>query len=223
MTDTTASQGAARATFHFAFDGVPDKEQTLFKSFVRLLQHRTHQTWLPAQGGTVHLMVVMDHHALASHPSTGILVLGTQAARRAHYVCLPIHADELETELNVMGGALLARREGASSAPQPLVPGERVRLLRWPSPTLLASRDHIRLATLMTGRPMTLQEVQQRSGVDGSVCSDFMHALDHAGVLEHEAPTMPAPLDMPRRAVVPPPGLIDRIRARLGLGAPGRA
>jgi hypothetical protein len=214
---------AASASLTFSFEGVGDKEQTLFKSFVRLLTHRTHQRWShQPRGGD--LLVVADGHAAAAAPAAPTLVLGTVPARRSHYLCLPIHADDLETMLNVLGGLVVARRRGRSgAAAAALQPGERVRLLRWPSATLLTSRDRIRLATLMTGKPMSVADVQRRSGIAEAVCSDFMQDLDRAGVLLRDLPTEPVPLEArPSRAAAAAPGLLARIRSRLGLALTGR-
>ena len=85
-----------------------------------------------------------------------------------------------------------------------------VQLLRWPPQRLLTSAHHMRLATLMTGRPTTLQALCRRSGLAPEICAAFLNRLDAIGLLRWTAAA-------PRSSAAPGPaqGILDRIRQRL--------
>jgi hypothetical protein len=208
----------SRRELTFSFDGLADREQMLFKSFVRLLDHRTQQTWSYRDGEADLMILGAD---AAKSPAVGqkaYLTLGAGSGSAGHCLSLPIHADELERELNLIGGLLVADTPKPSQAAEHVPLNGLVHLSRWPAPALLTSRDRIRLATLMTGRPMSLQQVASLSGVDHASCVTFVNALADSGFLESEefSDTTPAPLT-PASAVVSG-GLLSRIRSRLGLG-----
>ena len=222
---STLASTAPGVQLTFSFEGLTDKDQTLFKSFVRLLNHRTHQTWTHQANGADVRVVADKHPAAGTEATAPTLVLGAGAASHKYHVSLPIHADALELALNQIGHGILDHRRGRPAAPAGIVPGDRIRLARWPSAALLNSRERLRLATLMTGRPMSLAEMKERSGVAEAVCSDFMSALEQAGVLLHDAPhdTVPSALEpAARTAARASGGLLARIRSRLGLGAGSR-
>lgn len=203
----------------FSLEGVAEREQTLFKSFVRLLDHRTHQRWAwCAEAADLRVVGAAATHAPSPGPAA-ILFLGACNTAGAHHLSLPIHADALERVLNLIGGLITARPAAQDQNDAGVLLEDRVHLARWPTPELLTSRDRIRLAALMTGRPMSLQQVENLSGVDHAACLAFVRALAEAGILEHEPATesRPAPLVSPPAAVQT--GLLSRIRSRLGLGA----
>lgn len=205
---------------YFSVDGLPLKEQSLFKSFIRLLDHRTRHQWICGTE-TAQLRVVSDE--AAPHVRNGdcaVLVLGGNTNLPGHHLSLPIHADELQRELDLIGDLLTMRRSSNSHSNLLIQPEELVHLTRWPTPELLTSRDHLRLATLMTGRPLSLDDVQQRSGVARETCLEFMSTLAQSGMLIRESArdARPAPAATPTApAAAVQGGLLARIRSRLGL------
>lgn len=212
--DTLHRTERNRTELSFTLDGLGDREQTLFKSFVRLVDHRTmhHWTSVPAGG---QLRVVGPQHPLAADKTSGnVLVLGGTAGAR-HQLPLPIHADALEAVLNDIG-AWLADTAAPQhhDAPAGLDDQVMVRLTRWPTPELLTTRERIRLATLMTGRPMSLADASLRCGIRREECAAFAAALVRSGML-----VTVGPAQAPRIPHTAPPaaGLIARIRSRLGL------
>lgn len=230
-----------RIALSFSIDGLSAREELLFKSFVRILSHRTHHTWLysPIHDGreaslTADLTVLAeDRHLSAQRPENTaakpFLVLGHINYGKQGYLCLPLNPNELELELNRQGDLILKNR----SSPALQTPNGsglavgikssnwtgQLRLLRWPPPNLLGSTIRIRLATLMTGQPLTLIALQKRSGLPEQVCIDFVTDLNRLGLLSQHFP------DAQQQAAVRPnppviqTGLLARIRSRLGLQA----
>ncbi|HSV46505.1 MAG TPA: hypothetical protein VLJ58_12040 [Ramlibacter sp.] len=231
-----AAGDAARQTMVFSLEGLAERDEVLFKSFVRLLDHRTRHRWVQrTEQPQADLRIVAQGHALPASDAAGapVLVLGAQH-RGGHFLSLPIHADALETQLNLLGELIgLARgRRGPVSAPAPLAAlppatapagPQAVRLLRWPAAELLRSPDRIRLATLMTGRPLGIEELQLRTGISAARCAAFVQELRAAGLLStHAVESEPPRRAAPRVADVQQPGLFERIRRRLGLVQPVR-
>lgn len=208
-----------REQLTFSLEGVAEREQILFKSFVRLLDHRTQQRWAWCEHGAD--LRVLGADAAVPHTSgdAAILILGAQSPAGGHRLALPIHADALERELNLIGGLITARTAPHGQNNGAVLLEDRIHLARWPTPDLLTSRDRIRLAALMTGKPMALQQVESLSGVDHEACLAFVRALAAAGILEHEPASESRPAPLTATPVVVQPGLLSRIRSRLGLGA----
>lgn len=248
-----------RALLSFSVEGLPPREELLFKSLVRLLDHRTHQHWA-WKTGRADLRVVGQHVPSAQEgPEQPVPVLAVgpaDAQRGSHFLALPLHAEELEHTLNRLGAMVVhARGLGLAAAEAALADDDEFRLLRWPPAALLEAPHRIRLATLMTGRPTSLGVLRQRSGLATQDCLDFIADLRRSGLLEsvreaalaaqatqaalaaQHAPvhaqaqahstagpqphgaapaTLPAPVRNPVQ-----PGLLARIRSRLGLLATG--
>lgn len=166
--------------------------------------------------------------------------------------------DALERELNRLGSLATTQRADTTQAnttqansaqlltgmllsqTQPLqTPTGAMRLKQWPSSHLLSGPGRMRLATLLTGQPMDVDELARRSKLERRLCQMFVNDLQRAGLLHYPAPVQPAPTmgspttqpspaspSMPqevRTAIVAKPalasaGLLDRIRMRLGIG-----
>lgn len=251
---TTAAQPAPRgqrSLLSFSVEGLPPREELLFKSLVRLLDHRTHQHW-DWKAGEADLRVVGEQlHAAADAPSVPVLAVGqVDPQRGGHFLALPLHADALEQTLNRLG-AMVVHARGLGLVAAEAGPGEddAFRLLRWPPAALLEAPHRIRLATLMTGRPTSLGVLRQRSGLATQDCLDFIADLRRSGLLENVPAAAPSgsfansifpsslfpdsllpgstPPDSRPAASRPAlretvqPGLLARIRNRLGLLAPG--
>jgi hypothetical protein len=92
----------------------------------------------------------------------------------------------------------------------------------------------MKLATLLASRPATLAALQQRSNASAQECADFIAALERAGFVAASgggaarAPESIWPDSQvhPAAEATPParevqPGLLARIRSRLGLLSSG--
>lgn len=229
---------SARPALSYTLEGLAEREATLFKSFVRLIDHRTqhHWSWREASAD---LLVRPDGGADALPAGRPVLRVGRDPCQAPDYLCLPFRAADLEDRLNALGARLMAARgvalprehaAAATSAPhtQPqsqAIDAAVVQLLRWPPPHLLTTTRQVRLATLMTGRPTSLAQLSQRSGQPAEVCEAFLRRLDQAGLLRAvAAATTPArSTGTASRSEAPAPGLLARIRNRLGLLAGARA
>ena len=231
------SSPARRALLSFSVERLAPRDELLLKSFVRVLDHRTHQHWhcVESQGD---LRVTGEPVGAAdADPQQPVLRIG-QAASGAYGLTLPLHAEALEGVLNRIGDALVqARGAQAPACAGPIRADEEFRLRRWPQAALLGSGDRVTLATLMSARPYTLALLHRQSGVPLKVCGEFLQELRQAGLL-HGAPTPAQAMPMPPVAAVPlsaasvpplagvrplaatpvaQPGLLARIRARFGL------
>jgi hypothetical protein len=199
-----------RALLSFSVEGLPPREALLFKSLVRLLDHRTHQhwAWKTAQAD----LRVVGEQMPAAHdaPAVPMLAVGqVDPQRGGHFLALPLHADELERTLNRLGAMVVhARGLGLAAAEAELGEDEQFRLLRWPPAALLEAPHRIRLATLMTGRPTSLAVLRQRAGLGTQDCQDFIADLRRSGLIESaKEATRAAARRGP--ASVPPAGTAD--------------
>ena len=107
-----------------------------------------------------------------------------------------------------------------------------MRLQKWPPPLLLAGTGRMRLATLLTGKAMSLGELVTRSALPLQVCKAFVDELQIAqlllsvGITPTQTPVLkPEPALPPKTALpkVVQPGLLDRIRIRLGINSPSNS
>ena len=215
----------------FSLNGLSAHDETLFKSFVRLLAHRTlHQWTFAPQKADVWVVAQDAAHTLPTGQQA--LIVGHAHQGEAHFISVPFHADALEQVLNNLGNIVAADKHAATSTPVADMPLAHFRLLRWPSSALLTSTDRMRLATMMTGKWTSLATLQERSGVQAAVCSQFLMDLQHAGLLvdftqaNHTVTETPQHETGAGEAMLSPrniePGLISRIRSRLGIFSSGR-
>jgi hypothetical protein len=226
--DAAANVTPARHERSYCLEGLPDREVLVFKSMVRLLGHRTACAWVYSPLST-ELRVVADglpatalHSALAQQ----VLTLGAGNVKRQSYLRLPLHANELEAELNRLG-ALIAPTNKTAAAALVADAAKPMRMLRWPPATVLTTTTRVRLATLMAGKPLAVGELQQRSKENLAVCTAFFDDLRQLNLLI-PAVTLPAATtthaestdqrDPQQTKKIPvQPSLFERIRMRLGL------
>lgn len=222
----------------YSLEGLPDREVLVFKSMVRLLGHRTKYSWVYLPGST-ELRVVGEGAALSpalQTPAQQLLTLGTGNTRRPSYLQVPLHANELQAELDRLGALISPPTRLAEAQAADTSTTTPMRMLRWPPATALTTASRVRLATLMAGKPMSLSELQQRSKESLAVCAAFFDDLKQLQLLAHSAvgagagaagaaerktttattnfiktTTMPAQPGAVKR------GLLARIRLRLGL------
>lgn len=243
-----------RSTLTFCIEGLSAREELLFKAFVRLLNPVTHQNWvyqIPDANLRIDLLVVADGHQPTHCKNPGqqaqpVLRLGSAQEDGHGYLSWPLKPSALEQELNRLGG-LMAQPQGAAPGPDSIagtathiaavtadITVGLMRLQKWPPGQLLAGVGRMRLATLLTGKAMSLDELVHRSALPLQVCKAFVVDLQKAQLLQSvdvrpattsSQPTTStsifraAPSAMPNAALPTPvqPGLLDRIRMRLGI------
>lgn len=231
-----------RSTLTFCVEGLPAREELLFKSFVRLLDHLTHQQWSyqPADASQrIDLLVVADgvqptQYKSSSQPDQPVLRLGSTGGDGHGYLSWPLKPGALEFELNRLGGLSIKQRgaphvqalfTGAAVGHQVVVDTSKdlMRLVQWPPARLLAGVGRMRLATLLTGKAMKLDELVRRSALPVDVCQAFVLDLQSANLLTSPSPAaQPAHSQPAAIKKVAQPGLLDRIRMRLGLNGMSR-
>ncbi|MCW5649378.1 MAG: hypothetical protein KIS62_06525 [Ramlibacter sp.] len=207
-----------RPELTYSLHGLSEREMTLFKSFVRLLDHLTHQRWTCNQ---IDAQLRVVREGAASPPPAKdrpVLVLCSGTPTTPHAISYPIHADALERELNLLGDLIALHAPAAPRSTPAWSRQDLVHLSRWPTPELLNSRDRIRLATLMTGRPLTLRDIHERSGVEEDSCFEFVTVLANSGMLVRESSGLAPRQVSANHAAAIQAGLLSRIRSRLGLG-----
>ncbi|MCJ0762973.1 hypothetical protein [Variovorax terrae] len=200
----------------FAIMGLNARDAMLFKSMVRLLSHRLRYAWV-YDDGQPDLAVVGAAPVQAHHPY--VLHVSADGHSRPHHVALPLHANALEAALNAAGDAILALKASVTRHHAPAPPPDApMQLLRWPPASVLAGQPaRLRLATLMTGKPFTIAQLHERSGIELPACERFCQEALAAGILQ---PLSTAPPARPaeRHAPAHSRGLLAQIRAKLGLG-----
>lgn len=235
---------ADKSERRYGVEGLSDREALVLKSMIRLLDHRTHHTWKYTPSST-ELMVVSEKLSAAGGSATQVqqvLTLGVASSNQLGFLCMPVHARELEAELNRLGALILPVHrtmhrtvqmyaDAGNTAPDKSMQAEPMRMLRWPPAALLKEPGRMRLATLMTGKQMTIEGLQRSSGDSLAACSAFFEELQKANLLAPGHKVLPAPLAIDSQAVprpnvsVPknaaPTSLLARIRVRLGIQGGG--
>jgi hypothetical protein len=269
----SAAHAIERPELRYCIDALPAREELVFKSLVRMLEHRTHHSWRYSPGSSDLLVIGEGVDSLtleARQPKPlQVLTLGTKASRRDWYLPLPLRASDLEAELNRMGAVLAAQvqREAvlrdtpsalpstpaavntplvsildATNAPQagqglseataqaqPIdsveshakksasefsrdqIENKLIRLLRWPPSKLVASTTAVRLATLLTGQPISLAMLSARGKVSFEDCYAFLQALHRLDLLVYSDFPVAKPGFVERRASPRERALADSI------------
>ena len=183
--DMPAAIPAIREQRGYRLDGLTDRDVLVFKSMVRLLGHRTQHEWVYSPLST-ELSVVADGlpaAQVASVMAQQILTLGVHNVHRHSYLRLPVHANELEAELNRLGLMIAPAPKAAPALSAEPTETRPMRMLRWPPASQLTTLSRVRLATLMSGKPMTIYELQQRSKENLAVCTAFFKDLKQMDLL----------------------------------------
>lgn len=192
-----------RPNFGFSVEGLTPREELLFKSLLRLLNHRTLHGWIYTPERSTEqldLRVVSDkvtsNTDLLPAPSfQAVLKLTAVESKQPGFLTLPVRADELEVELNRLGTLIEAARRlpsceraalatPTSNADRPAVLGDRpFKLTRWPSPALLGSPERLRIATMLVGKPVTLVELSYKTKQPLPQCIEFVNDLWRANLI----------------------------------------
>lgn len=205
----------SRHTLYFTLRGLSEREATLFKSFVRVIGHRTCHHWI-WRDASADLLVLHDElHQAPADPPMVTLHVGQQPrlpGLGCSHLTLPFRAEELEDCLNLLGNLLVQRKDRSAAGGSLAITAAPwlIQLRRWPPQQLLGGPQQVRLATLITGRPMTFASLCQHSGLARETCASFVRRLSEAGLLH---PPQAMPPEAPQ--AMPEPGVLARIRSRL--------
>jgi len=242
-----------RAGFTLRPSHLGDIEVTTIGAFLRVGSHRFLGVWTLVLDGPCDVLVCGQPGAdeAAPDPSPAVAailhVVHPHEGGRPGALVRPLQYDAfvealLQIEQELMRACVdrppaarevdAAPKEGVRRrSPLSIPPGARLRLRRWPSTELLeAHRYNLRLASFLSARPMSLDELIQASNVERSQCERFLRALNDAGILDvgvRREPSPPAPQAQPTSPVPVPRGaavergFIDHLRRRLGMGRPG--
>jgi len=239
-----------RPRFTLRQSNLSDIEATTIAAFLRVGSHRFLGDWRLTLDGPCHLLVCGSSGRQDASPvlpaAAAILhVHDKHESGRANALLRPLQYDAfvealLDVERKLMrqsaGRPPAARGNGAIAGPDArrppslsIPPGAKLRLRQWPSAGLLeVHRYNLRLASFLSARPMSLEELIQSSNVERTQCERFLLALSDAGLLDvgargdtsPPAPSAEARSAMPRGEGAER-GFIDHLRRRLGMGRPG--
>lgn len=221
--------------------------------FLRLAQGRLRCDWQVSTTGEAHLLLVggdepttipgllddpVSQLQLVDGPGTSFPASPADGHR---VLTRPLQYEAFVDALLAVEDKLLPKLPAAAPAPMvPVTAGGRqpwatgsFRLSRWPSAGLLQSHRYgVRLATFLSVRPVTLDELARLCNVDRAECVKFVDAMGHAGLLSVAARVAPQSRRMPAAAGAPgeraaapaaDAGLVSRLRRTLGISHKGSA
>ncbi len=219
----------ARPQILFNTEELPVRDATLFKSFVRLIDHVMRHQWVYTSGPSCDLRVVTEDTSASFANDAGkassaarVLTVTTRRSELPHHICLPLHTNELEFELNLLGALIVQARPATGTSIQ--ISADTMKLRRWPPPALLGTLGRTRLATLMTANGVTLETASRLSGMDRESSMLFLEELNKAGLLQVvQVDAVPSHTPGGRAsAVTDQRSLFSLIRSRLGLSRTSR-
>ena len=230
-----------RTRLTFSVEGFSPREEVLFKSLVRVLDHITIHKWIyqPASAEyRVDLLVVAEgryptYCLLPQSVAQPVLSVGNGPERDMVF-SWPLQPHKLSDTLNRVGARAVDHQANSSTSsfmPQSAADGDASQLFRlkqWPPSKYLVGTGRMRMATLLVGREMSLGELQHRSALPLAACRAFTTELQQTNLLIVtlcEAAPQPARAVEPHEALNLPsaaiafakPSLFARIRAGLGI------
>ncbi|MFR0691917.1 hypothetical protein ACLUTX_21155 [Enterobacterales bacterium AE_CKDN230030158-1A_HGKHYDSX7] len=185
--------------YTFGFARMALRDQVVFKSIVGLLSGRTLVNWAYVEGAQADLLVEGEE----GEPRVQLRT----AEGESLWVHWPLRASEVFDCLERAARAIGHRPVDTG--------GAALKLKHWPAASSLQGDPrHVRLATLLCARAMSIEELCERSGATRAVAEAFVHLMAQQGLLiSSEAVSRPA-----TSQPATPVGLLARIRRHLGLG-----
>lgn len=214
-----------RTNLSLCIEGATQHDELLLKSLLNLLNYRTTHHWTFGSD-SVDLQIIGEHSSKWKTETmlANVLWLGCTEPRQSPILHLPIHVNEFELLLNSLGSKIIEKQNAAHKIwPSPIHPDENFTLHRWPPSSMLGTSAKIKLATLMTGHPVSINTLIQRSGITAHDCEAFCQTLDRAGLLQrHDVSAehpKPDQSELPKNTfkVKPDLSFLSQIRRRLGL------
>ena len=216
----------------------------IFKPLVRLIGHLTAQKWLcrpPSEDYRLDLLVVAEcylqtvyrHAQFCWQP---ILSIG-KGNEHELSIAWPLRPLRLQAELDRIGAMVLQQPGStAHSQPEPLqktgvaISPQLFKLKQRPPPEYLNGVGGMRMATLLAGKAMTVDELQFRTALPMPVCEAFIlhlqtgQLIGHTSVSAVAGPASPMNLNLAEQSylrkgcvVFEKPGFLARIGAGLGI------
>ncbi|SFU80109.1 hypothetical protein SAMN05216350_105217 [Polaromonas sp. YR568] len=236
------SATVANSAYSFTLRQVTPRDELVFKSAVRLLQGKTCHQWIYTDDRQAADLVVQGDCLSDRAPRMEDLIacdtlrISATAPEGFEGLSLPLRIDKVLLHLDKAGRQIdkreAARRPVAQTALTPLAKtnqhdrtptNARVALIRWPEAALL-QRDtrYLKLATILTGQPASIAELAARTQFSIQLCRGFVDALKACQLVrvldDQRKLKMPAQTSTDsRKPASPPPGLVARIRSRLGM------
>ena len=209
-----AASGRSVRRYHVT--GMDGRCELLFHSMMRLLDDRALSRWV--HDAHQHDLVVTGP-AVADLPCPNAVrrpIASFTSGRNDD--CAMLRLAGMVEVLDAVDRALTSASTPAEAARHRAgdVPDSAMRLTRWPDASLVAwHRSGPKMATLLLSRPMTLSELSRFSGVEPTVCAQFVDRLSASGLIARggSAPRGEQPGTRSRGG-----GLFAAIRARLGMG-----
>lgn len=224
--DRPGPETGGRPSLRLLVQGLGATEVAKLMAFLRIGRERLGCEWVIVHDGAAHVLVYGG-----PEPETlpGIVddPLEMRRVSDAGHP-MPTHAATLVRPLqyDVVIDTLLDAERKCSARPVPaatLQPGARYRLRRWPAADWVQrSRDHLRVASFLSTRHVEIDELARLANVGVTQCGEAVTALIASGVLDVKPPVAAdagavAPTAASRPRSAPAPGLLNRIRRKLGL------
>ncbi|WP_127996218.1 hypothetical protein [Piscinibacter defluvii] len=244
----TAAPGQADA-FRILLADLPDADARRLAVFLDVRSTRLRHAWQIVSEGPVDLYIHDGDHlptipGTVERPPLQVRVLDASTTRVDEPSALqrPLQYDSF-VDLLVGAEQRLAPPAGEADTGRPALPPEppapsvavpldarRFRLRRWPGAGVLQSMRHgMRMASFLSARYLSVDELSHLSGIDRQDCSTFLGTLLDADLLRSEPPaSADAPAPDPRRPSAPAAsarpdrGLLTSLRNKLGIRATGR-
>lgn len=196
--------------YRYAFAYLAPRDQVVFNSIVGLLFGRTQAQWLQVTEGSPDLLVLGADSAAGTAfvgASKAVLRVSPRVSLgEAMSIHWPLRANEVQASLD-QAARLLASGNRVTAA-------TRYQLQRWPAYELLKQHPaHLRLATLLATRALSLADLSARTGVPIALCEHFLGVL-----LATQTVCAEAPESLSTPPIEPPVlGFFARLRAHIGL------
>lgn len=227
--------------------GLPEGDAARLQTFVRVRSDRLKRDWQIVAEAPIDLYVHDGNDlptvpgqldgppALISVASAGDSNAGAETTLRRplQYEDFVDRLAALEQRTGLISVATPVLVSAPATSPAPRSPrhlsgAQRVKLLRWPSPSVLRlHRYGLRMASFLSSRALSAGELSTLSGAAAEECTAFIDALDRAGLLVHDTvAARPIPnetaKDTPPRHLAhsgarPTRSLLANLRTRLGI------
>jgi hypothetical protein len=204
-------------TFSFCTSDLSARDETLLKSYIAIVNHSTKHNWVYQSANADLWILGLAEETLASVKEdsalSGVLKFCAVTSQRTESLSWPLRINELEALLNLMGDTVNC--PGLN-----LHANSAFKLLQWPEARLLRTRDSVRLATLLTGAPVSLTKLQEKSGLEKHICTQFLKCLKQVGnLLVIESPPIlsvsESPVTQKKHHKHTAGGLLARIHRRI--------
>jgi hypothetical protein len=197
--------------FTYAFAHLAMRDVVVFKSIVGLLSGRTRSQWQHVETDEPDLLILGAEGNGQPAPqccARAVLKITYQQTDSSGLsVQWPLRANEVFERLEQAGKIL-----SQATASDNLL--SLYKLTRWPTQDILGTNPaHLRLATLLSARALSVEELSERSGLSSAHCRTFIQTLLSANLLLEQSQSEHVITDSA------PQGFFARLRAHLGLSA----